>query len=43
MQDENIQEITAEEIIEQYQEEQPEIQDEGENLITLEDNEEKEA
>lgn len=41
--DRNIEEITAEEIVEQYQEEQPEAQDEGENLVTLEDNAGEEA
>ena len=34
-----IKEITAEEIDELYQGEQPEAQDEGENLIKLEDEE----
>lgn len=43
MQNDKIEEITAEEIIQLYQEKQPEIQDEGENLVTLEDTEKEEA
>lgn len=34
---EEIQEITPEEILAQYQEEQPENQDEGEDLIKVEE------
>lgn len=32
-----LKEISAEEIVKQYQEEQPEAQDEGENLETVEE------
>lgn len=32
-----IEEISAEEVLEQYNEEQPEAQDEGENLETIEE------
>ncbi len=35
MREEEIKEITPEEILAEYQEEQPEAQDEGEDLVTL--------
>ena len=37
MREEEIKETTPEEILAEYQEEQPEAQDEGENLITVEE------
>lgn len=41
MEEKELETITSEEVVEQYKGEMPEVQDEGENLIKLEDEEGK--